>query len=75
MSAFRKGDRVTFTGEVIADLFGVIGVVLKVRRSDGHYVYDIKVSVKIPMMDVIGIKLVGGSILQGVPSSWIELMR
>ena len=75
MPTFRKGDRVTFTGEVIADLFGVIGVILKVRKGDGHYVYNIKVSVKLPVIDVLGVKLIGGSILKGVPSSWIELVR
>ncbi len=60
MAVFRKDDEVTFTGEVIAELFGLIGVVLKVRRRGGHYVYDIKVSVRVPTIDVLGIKLIGG---------------
>jgi len=75
MASFRRGDRVVFTGEVVADLFGIMGVILRVRRSGGHYVYDVKVSVKLPLIDVFGVSVVGHNILKGVSSSWIELAR
>ena len=75
MPTFKKGDRITFTGEVIADLLGIMGVIIRVRRQGGHYVYDIKVSVKLPIIDIMGISIVGKNILRGVPSSWIELSR
>lgn len=75
MPSYRKGEKVRFTGEVSAELFGAIGIVLRRRSSGGHYVYDIQVSGKVPTIDLMGVKLQGKGILTGVQSDWIELLR
>jgi hypothetical protein len=75
MPSYRKGERVRFSGEVSAELFGLIGVVLRRRNSQGHYVYDVQINGKIPAINLMGVKLEAKGILTGVPSDWIELIR
>ena len=75
MPSYIKGEKVRFTGEVSAELWGLIGVVLRRRTSVGHYVYDIQLSGKIPAINLMGVKLEGKGVLTGVPSDWIELFR
>jgi len=74
MAVFRAGDKVSFTGSaVIEGLFGMVGVVVKIRRSGGHYVYNIRLAsrVNLPSSLIGGMRLVG-SVLTSVPSDWIE---
>lgn len=75
MPAFGKRDRITFTGEASAELFGLVGVVVRRRTSGGHYVYDIQLNVKANLvgLNLPGIKLAANGLLTGVPSDWIEL--
>ena len=73
MPVFGMGNRITFTGEAQAELFGVGGVIVRARRIRGHYVYDIKLSVH--PMNTPGLNLTVGDILVGVPRKWIELCR
>jgi hypothetical protein len=75
MAVFKTGDKVSFTGSaVIEGLFGMVGVVVKIHRSGGHYVYNIRLAsrVNLPPSLIGGMRLVG-SILTSVPSDWIEL--
>jgi hypothetical protein len=75
MPIYGKGDKVTFTGEFVAELLGVVGIVLKRRISDeGHYVYDIKIQTRLPI-DIPGVKLSASGVLSNVPGGWLELFR
>jgi hypothetical protein len=86
MPYYGKGDKITFTGEVSAELFGVVGIVLRRRIGhEGHYVYDIKIASHIPPVIggislpggalIPGINIKAGAVLKNVPASWFELWR
>jgi len=86
MPTYGRGDKVTFTGEVTAELFGLVGIVLRRRIGrEGHYVHDIKITSHLPS-NIAGIKLPSGvlipginisatGVLRNVPASWFELLR
>ena len=76
MPYYAKGDRVRFTGGVIAELIGIGGIVAKRRIVDGHYVYDVKLSIepKLAGLGISGLKItLHGTFYIDVPSDWIEL--
>ena len=87
MPSYGKGDKITFTGEVRAELLGLFGIVLRRRIGrEGHYFYDIKITSRIPADIIGGIKLASGVVIPGieisasgvlrnVPASWFELLR
>jgi hypothetical protein len=77
MPAFRKGDRVSFTFEAIEPLFGLAGIIVMVRRSGGHYVYDIKLSIRpnLAGVSIPGIKFTARGVLTGISGGWVELSR
>ncbi len=74
MPTFGKGSKVTFAGEVGADYFGLIGVVVKVHRSGGHNVYDIQITGNL-IPNVTGMKFTVGGTIKNVPAGWLELFR
>jgi hypothetical protein len=75
MPSYGRGDRVTFTGEVVAELLGVGGIVLRRRiGSEGHYVYDIQIKTHLPV-NIPGLNLSASGVLRNVPGSWFELFR
>jgi len=75
MPSYARGDRITFTGEVIAELFGIVGVVVRRRiSSEGHYVYDIQLSAH-PPLNVPGLNLSARGVISNIPASWFELLR
>jgi hypothetical protein len=75
MPYYAKNDQIRFTGEASAELFGVVGIVIQRRTESRHYVYDIKISVNTPNINVLGVKLSANGLLTGVPADWIELLR
>jgi hypothetical protein len=74
MPYYAKGDRVTFTGNVSAELFGMVGVVLRRRISEGHYVYDIRINAH-PPINIPGFDLSAEGVIRNIPSDWVELFR
>lgn len=72
MPSYCRGECVTFTGEVCAELCGLGGIVFRRRLSGGHYVYDIQLSGKIPAIDILGCKITAKGLITGVPANWIE---
>lgn len=87
MPTYGKGDKITFTGEVRVEFLGLLGIVLRRRIGrEGHYVYDIKITSRLPADIIGGIKLPSGVVIPGidisatgvlknVPASWFELLR
>jgi len=75
MPVYGRGDRITFTGEVFAELLGVCGIIIRRRISrEGHYVYDIKVSTHLPV-NIPGLTLGASGVIRNVSSTWFELFR
>ena len=62
MSFFRKGDKVFFTDKAVAELSVVSGTVHEVRRVNGKYLYDVKVSAKLLGIELKGVKVTGNVI-------------
>jgi hypothetical protein len=74
MPYYAKGDKVTFTGSLGAELFGIVGVVLNRRIRDRHYVYDVRINVH-PPINIPGLDIGAQGIIRNIPSDWIEIFR
>lgn len=75
MPNYGRGDKIKFVMEDFTlDLFGMVGVVAERRRSQGHYVYDVRISGRIPT-GIPAVFIGGTGLLKGIPASWFELDR
>ncbi len=74
MPTYARGDRIIFTGELSAELYGIAGIVLRRRISNGHYVYDIQISAHLPS-NIPFLNLSAKGVASGVASAWFELLR
>ena len=75
MPIYARGDHITFTGEAIGELFGIVGIVVRRRiNNEGHYVYDIQLSAH-PPINVPGLNLSARGLISNIPAGWFELLR
>ena len=72
MTSLKRGDKVFFTIEGPGELAGLKGIICKVRFVGSHYLYDVKVNIKLPIINSGSLKI-SGQLLRCIPSYWIEL--
>lgn len=74
MARPRRGERVQFSTEARAELFGCAGVVVKVSRKNGKMHYSVKLdSGDYTELVKLGVKIGAGALI-GVPGEWLEII-
>jgi hypothetical protein len=73
MGMFAKNDHITFTGEAEFGLDGIGGVIFRRKISNGHYLYDVELSVRPAMLNITLFRISGKLVVKNIPGDWMEL--